>query len=192
MPTILRLRKLLLRPERAAAHEAESVRVDLFLELDHLLHVRGRYLVVARLPEDDGRRITEVDHHIAHRLHTLRPGASGDIALLVARGRCVDDAELVVRAHRRGLGRDMHPAHKVGVRLADKLRVVVLQPVGCDADRRPFVGGALGVAREPRVLSVDLESAGRRVVLHFAEARADRLRVEDLAVFANKRDDNVV
>ena len=189
---VLRLSDLLLRLERAAAHEAESVRVDLFLELDHLLHVRRGNLVVPRLPEDNRRRIAEVDHRVAHRLYPLRPGASGDVALLVARGRGVDDAELVERAHRRGLGRDVHPTHEVGVRLAYELRVVVLQPVGCDADRRPFVGGALGVAREPRVLSVDLESARRRVVLHFAEARADRLRVEDLAVFANKRDDNVV
>ena len=116
---VLRLRDLLLRLQRAAAHEAESIRVDLFLELDHLLHVRRGNLVVARLPEDDGRRIAEVDHRVAHRLYTMRPGASGDIALLVARGRGVDDAELVVRAHRRGLGRDVHPADEVCVRLAD-------------------------------------------------------------------------
>ena len=149
-------------------------------------------MVIARLPEKDRRRIAIENHHIAHRLDALRPTATGHVVLLVARRTYVHDAKLVKRPDRRGLRGDVHPPDEIRVGLPDERGVIILEPVRRNADCGPFVRRTLRVAREPSVPPVDLEAARRRIVRHFAEARPYRLRVENSAVFANKRDDNIV
>ena len=164
--------------DRAAAHEAPAVRVEFALEVGHLLHVRGADPVVAGLPEEDRRRVAEVDDRVAHRLDALLPGAALRLVLLVARRTDVDDALRVAGADERRLRRDVHPADEVRLGLAHERHVVFVEPVRRDADRRPARGRALRVAGEPRRHAVDRQ-APLAVVGDRAEAGADNDLVED-------------
>ena len=149
-------------------------------------------LVVSRLPEEDGRRVAEVDDDIPHRLDTLRPSAPRRVAFLVARWHGVYNAVFVEGAHRRGLRSNVHPADEVRIRLTDELCVEVLHPLRRNTDCRPFVSRTLRIASEPCVLSVDEKSTLRRVVLHLAEASADRLAVEHGTILVKERDNDII
>ena len=76
----------------------------------------------------------------------------------------------------------MHKADVVGVALADEGGVLIVQPLGRNADGRPLVGGALGVAAQPLHRAVDAQ-APVFVVAYGAEAGRQLLGVGLFAVY---------
>ena len=105
----------------------------------------------------------------------LVPLASRDLALLVARGANLDDAEAGERVRIHLLRRDVHPAHVVAVAVADQLGGVVVHPVRiARAERRPLVAGALRESLQVDELVVDVDAAGARAALELrlAEIRS--------------------
>ena len=189
---ILRLRDLIGLVQRATAHEASAMRIVLFLQKPHLAHVRGRNLIVARLPEEDGRRIAVVDDDVPHRRDALLPVFALRFALLVAGGAGYDNAHLVAGAHRVRLGGDVHPADVVRVRFTNERHFPIHQPVGRQTNCRPAVNGALRIAGEREVLAVDEQPPFLEIVLDLAEARADRLGIEDIPRVVNERHRDII
>ena len=133
--------------------------VQPLLEQPHLPHVLAGDRVVAGLPEQNGRVVAEGDDDIAHQLYALVPLAAEALLLLVAGGLGADDAVAVKGTDVRGAARHMHKADVVGVAFPNQGRIGVVQPLGCNADGCPLVGGALGVAAQPLHRAVDADSA---------------------------------
>ena len=156
---ILALVDDLLGVQGAAAHKTPAVGVQPLLEQPHLPHVLAGDRVVAGLPEQNGRVVAEGDDDIAHQLYALVPLAAEALLLLVTGRLGADDAAAVKRADIGGAARHMHKADVVGVAFPNQGRIGVVQPLGCNADGCPLVGGALGVAAQPLHRAVDADSA---------------------------------
>ena len=179
---ILALVDDLLGVQGAAAHKTPAVGVQPLLEQPHLPHVLAGDRVVARLPEQNGRVVAEGDDDIAHQLYALVPLAAEALLLLITGRLGADDAAAVKRADIGGAARHMHKADVVGVALADEGGVLIVQPLGRNADGRPLVGGALGVAAQPLHRAVDAQ-APVLVVAYGAEAGRQLLGVGLFAVY---------
>ena len=179
---ILALVDDLLGVQGAAAHKTPAVGVQPLLEQPHLPHVLAGDRVVASLPEHNGRVVAEGDDDIAHQLYALVPLAAEALLLLITGRLGADDAAAVKRADIGGAARYMHKADVVGVALADEGGVLIVQPLGRNADGRPLVGGALGVAAQPLHRAVDAQ-APVLVVAYGAEAGRQLLGVGLFAVY---------
>ena len=179
---ILALVDDLLGVQGAAAHKTPAVGVQPLLEQPHLPHVLAGDRVVAGLPEQNGRVVAEGDDDIAHQLYALVPLAAEALLLLVTGRLGADDAAAVKRTDIGGAARHMHKADVVGVALADEGGVLIVQPLGRNADGRPLVGGALGVAAQPLHRAVDAQ-APVLVVAYGAEADRQLLGIGLFAVY---------
>lgn len=126
--------------------------------------------------------VAEGDDDIAHQLYALVPLAAEALLLLVTGRLGADDAAAVKRTDIGGAARHMHKADVVGVALADEGGVLIVQPLGRNADGRPLVGGALGVAAQPLHRAVDAQ-APVFVVAYGAEAGRQLLGVGLFAVY---------
>ncbi len=168
-----------------SSHHATAEGIEFLAEIDNLDHFRGGDDGVAGFPEEDAGVVAEVDHGVAHDFDALIPLAAFDEAFLIAGGADLNDAVAVEGVGIDFLRGDVHPAHVVGVGVADHLHGEVVHPVRVAlAEAGPFVGGALCEAFEVGELAVDENAAGSGAAfeLGFAEAGGGFADVDDFVV----------
>ena len=140
----------------------------------HLGHVRLADALVAALVEEDAGVVAVVDDGVAHDLDALLPAAAVDVALGVAGGHGLHQADAVAGFDVLLRRRDVHPAHQVGVALDHQAVAEVAEPRRhVDADGGPLVGGALGVAVHLDDAVVELDHAVGELRLAEAGAGGD-------------------
>ena len=122
-----------------------SVRIILITQGFHLQHVLTTDGLVAAFIENDARIVTIVNNGIAHQLDTLFPLAALAVFLRIAGRHGLHQAHAVARLDVLLPGRDVHPAHQIGVAFHHQAVTIVAQPSrNAHAHARPFVAGALG------------------------------------------------